>query len=229
MLPLFGFCTNNHINIHFYQNSMNRKTVGTSVFLFLVFVLSSAIFTGSGTIMAQQPQPGLQNNTATPTNTTGSTLESHDASETNATHGHYDNASSSTADETVVRDSQTVLLEGTTLPQGSFVHLYDTTPFKIASGHVALKVPCNNANSTDVQVLVGQAPELNQAELEFVSPLSQPGDLCLYHADLESNSTNAITDIAIRNNGTDNIEFPATSTVVIGVGKVAALTEEHGH
>ncbi|MDQ4072729.1 MAG: hypothetical protein M3162_00350 [Thermoproteota archaeon] len=209
---------------------MTRKTTGTSMFLFVVFVLSSAIFTASGTVFGQQPQPNLQNNTAASTNTTDSTLEPHDADETNATHGHPENATSSAAEkETVVRDSQTVLLEGTTLPEGSFIHLYDTTPFKITNGHVALKVPCNDANSTSVQVLVGQAPVLNAAELEFVSPLSQPGDLCLYHADLESNSTNIITDIALRNNGTDNIEFPATSTVVIGVGKVAGLTEEHGH
>src|SRR3712207_311714 len=132
---LFAFCTNNHINICFYQISMTRKfTTGTGIFLFVVFVLSSAIFTGSGTIFAQQPQPSLQNNTLTPTNTTDSTLDSHDAGETNTTHGHSDNAMSSAAEgETVVRDSQTVLLEGTTLPSGSFIHLYDTTPFKITN------------------------------------------------------------------------------------------------
>ncbi len=211
---------------------MIRKTTGIGIFLFVVFVFPSAIFTGSEAVLAQQPQPNLQNNASTTTNTTDSTIESHNANanETDAVHGHSDNATSSAVEEgTVVRDSQTVLLEGTTLPAGSFIHLYDTTPFKITNGHVALKVPCNNTNSTDVQVLVGQAPELNAAELEFVSPLSQPGNLCLYHADLESDPTNTITDIAIRNNGTDNIEFPATSTVVIGVGKVTELTEEHMH
>ena len=37
----------------------------------------------------------------------------------------------------VVRDSQTQLLEGETVSAGGFIHLYDSTPNKITSGHVA--------------------------------------------------------------------------------------------
>ena len=36
---------------------------------------------------------------------------------------------------TVVRDSQTVLLEGLTIPANDFIHLYDTTPYMIKVGH----------------------------------------------------------------------------------------------
>ena len=125
---------------------------------------------------------------------------------------------------TVTRDSQTVLLEGETLPEGSFIHLYDSTPYQIMNGHIAAKLPCNDANSTDVNVLIGQAPNLLPAELEFVGPLSTPGELCLYHVDVASDETTPITDIAIQNNSTEDIDFPATSTIVIGVNEIRSFS-----
>ena len=128
---------------------------------------------------------------------------------------------------TVTRDSQTILLEGESLPEGSFIHLYDSTPYQIMNGHIAAKLPCNDANSTDVNVLIGQAPNLQPAELEFVGPLSTPGGLCLYHVDVASNETTPITDIAIQSNSTENIDFPATSTIVIGVNEIAHLSGDH--
>jgi hypothetical protein len=131
-------------------------------------------------------------------------------------------------DSTVARDSQTILLEGQTLPEGSFIHLYDTTPYKIHNGHVAAKLPCSEDNSSAVNVLIGQAPNLAPAQLEFIPELSTAGELCLYHVDLESNETNPITDIAIQNNSTDDIDFPATSTVVIGINEISPLGE-HSH
>ena len=39
--------------------------------------------------------------------------------------------------------------------------------------------------------------------------------------------TNPITDIAIQNNSTENIDFPATSTVVLGVNEISPLTSDH--
>ena len=128
---------------------------------------------------------------------------------------------------TVTRDSQTILLEGESLPEGSFIHLYDSTPYQIMNGHIAAKLPCNEANSTDVNVLIGQAPNLQPAELEFVGPLSTPGELCLYHVDVASDETTPITDIAIQSNSTENIDFPATSTIVIGVNEIAHLSGDH--
>ena len=128
---------------------------------------------------------------------------------------------------TVTRDSQTILLEGESLPEGSFIHPYDSTPYQIMNGHIAAKLPCNDANSTDVNVLIGQAPNLQPAELEFVGPLSTPGELCLYHVDVASDETTPITDIAIQSNSTEDIDFPATSTVVIGVNEIAPLGEDH--
>ncbi len=132
-----------------------------------------------------------------------------------------------TSTNTVTRDSQTVLLEGESLPEGDFIHLYDSTPYKIMNGHIAAKLPCNDANSTEVNVLIGQAPNLQPAELEFVGPLSTPGELCLYHVDVASDETTPITDIAIQNNSTEDIDFPATSTIVFGVNEIAHLSGDH--
>ena len=51
-----------------------------------------------------------------------------------------------TKGNSVVRDSSTILLDGKTIPAKDFIHLYDSTPYKIVNGHVAARLPCN-ANS----------------------------------------------------------------------------------
>src|ERR1044072_8896492 len=139
-------------------------------------------------------------------------------------------ANGTTHDGTITRDSQTVLLEGESLPaQGNYIHLYDSTPYQIMNGHIAAKLPCTDTNSTEINVLIGQAPNLQPAELEFVGALSIPGDLCLYHVDVASNETAPITDIAIQNNSPDDIILQPTSAVVIGVNKIAQLASSEDH
>ena len=175
-------------------------------------------------------------NNATGDNATGNNATGNNATGDNATGAtprdeveeYFNEQGNGTSDaNTVTRDSQTVLLEGETLPEGDFIHLYDSTPYQIMNGHIAAKLPCNDANSTDVNVLIGQAPNLQPAELEFVGPLSTPGELCLYHVDVASDETTPITDIAIQNNSTEDIDFPATSTIVIGVNEIAHLAGDH--
>ena len=130
---------------------------------------------------------------------------------------------------TEVRDSTAILLAGQTIPGGSFIHLYDSTPDAIATGHVAAKIPCDENSNATLTILTGSAPNLQPTELEPLPDLSIPGDLCLYHADLASEQGgNMTTDIAIQNAGEDDVELPATSTVVIGVNKVLpGAAEEH--
>jgi hypothetical protein len=128
-----------------------------------------------------------------------------------------------------VRDSTAILLAGQTIPGGSFIHLYDSTPDAIATGHVAAKIPCNEDSNATLTILTGSAPNVQPTELELVPELSTPGDLCLYHADLASEQGgNMTTDIAIQNAGDEDVELPATSTVVIGVNKVLpGAAEKH--
>src|SRR5688500_16633167 len=120
-----------------------------------------------------------------------------------------------------VRDSLTVLLQEKVIPAGDFIHLYDSTPYHIMNGHIALKVPCEDDSTSPIQVLVGSAPNMTAATLENVPPLSTPGEQCLYHMDLiPSGNVTTLTDIALKNTAEENIEFPPTSTVVIGINEV---------
>jgi hypothetical protein len=61
---------------------------------------------------------------------------------------------------TVARDSQTILLEGKTIPAKGFIHLYDSTLYMMNAGHVALHIPCDASSKPIVNTLIGQAPNL---------------------------------------------------------------------
>jgi hypothetical protein len=139
----------------------------------------------------------------------------------------YSNAQVS--DTTVVRDSQTVLLEGKTLPASDYIHLYDATPYMIKVGHVAAKLPCDSKSETSLKLLIGQAPNLKPADLQLVKELSKPGTMCIYHVDVESTQqgdNGVITDIALQNPTNKEVKFGPTATVVIGVDEIMPGAEE---
>lgn len=125
-----------------------------------------------------------------------------------------------------IRDSVTILLQGAIIPGTDFLHLYDSTPFHIMNGHIALKIPCADDSSSPIKVLIGSPPNMTEATLENIAHLSTPGEQCLYHVDLiPGGNITTITDIALSNPTEDEIEFPSTSSVVIGVNEVV----EGGH
>ena len=139
------------------------------------------------------------------------------------------NAQQATATQkNVVRDSATILLEGKIIPTKDYIHLYDSTPYLITSGHIAAKLPCDANSVSPLKILIGQAPNLKPANLELVKPLSTPGKLCIYHVDIPSNAGEIITDIAIQNPTTNEIKFPSTSTVVIGINEIRPLPASQG-
>jgi hypothetical protein len=120
-----------------------------------------------------------------------------------------------------VRDSIAVLLSGEIVPAGSFIHLYDSTPDAIATGHVAARVPCDENSTSTLAMLTGSAPNLQPTELELIPELSVPGELCLYHYDLISVPGGMITtDVALQNPSEEDVELLSTSTVVIGINKI---------
>src|SRR5690606_22620264 len=102
-------------------------------------------------------------------------------------------------DTVITEDSETILLDGYELPESSFIHLYDSAPYIITSGHIAAKLPCEEDNKTGSVILMGIAPVLKPIAMELVTPLSTTGDICLYHGDIVSTPDNPITDIAIQN------------------------------
>ena len=184
---------------------MQEQKLLATIFSALVISLMTFVTIGTSTVMFASAQQ--------PTNTTGTAAE------------HTEGEASGIT----VRDSTAILLAGETIPGGSFIHLYDSTPDAIATGHVAAKIPCNENSNATLSILTGSAPNLQPTELELVPELSTPGELCLYHADLASEQGgNMTTDIAIQNPGDEDVELPATSTVVIGVNNVLpGAAEEH--
>lgn len=150
-----------------------------------------------------------------------------------------DDAPHSTNSIHVVRDSETILLAGQVIPPKDYIHLYDSSPYKIVNGHLAVKIPCDESFQPQLNVLVGQAPKLQSISLLLIEELSKPGKLCIYHADLEETAlvTHAtpdvkigtITDVALQNPGIRAIELPPTSSITIGVNEIQAGAEEAGH
>jgi hypothetical protein len=139
----------------------------------------------------------------------------------------------------VVRDSETVLLAGQVIPPKDYIHLYDSSPYKIVNGHLAVKIPCDESFQPQLNVLVGQAPNLQSISLLLIEELSKPSKLCIYHADLEETAPvkhatpdvkiGTITDVALQNPGISAIELPPTSSIVIGVNEIQSGAEEMGH
>ncbi|HZD36494.1 MAG TPA: hypothetical protein VE130_14920 [Nitrososphaeraceae archaeon] len=129
----------------------------------------------------------------------------------------------SVAQGAISRDSQTILLDGKTIPGGGFIHLYDSTPYKITNGHIAANIPCDETSTSPLAILVGEAPNLSAANLTVVNELSNPGTICIYHVDIPLNATAALTDIAIQNPTDSDEELPDGSTVVIGVNEIEPL------
>ena len=194
---------------------MNKST-SAKLSIFVAFVLVFGIFSIKENIYGQ-----MTTNTVPNANAPMTTTQSSGAATTAPT------AEGTEGQGTVSRDQVTLLLEGKTLPKGDFIELYDSTPFKIVSGHFVAKVPCNANGQSQVDILTGEAPNLKSSDTEFVSQLSTPGHLCLYHVDLVSGTNNTITDVAIKNNSTNDIVFPPTSSVGVGVNSIAELP--HGH
>ena len=120
-----------------------EKSTSVKFSIFIAFVLVSSVFTINGSVYAQQPSTAVPPQQDTSSSSTATPM------------------GENTTDGQVVRDSATVLLEGHQLPKGDFIHLYDTTPYKIVTGHVAAKLPCNSDSVANTNILIGQAPDFS--------------------------------------------------------------------
>jgi hypothetical protein len=189
----------------------------------IIAILSLSMIAG---IFSNIPLSYAQNDTMSMTNMTEEGKEEHATTTTEA--GHSAEEEKEYNQTSTVRDSVTELLQDKIIPGGNFIHLYDSTPYHILNGHVALKAPCEDDSTTPVQILIGSAPNMTAATLENIAPLSTPGEQCLYHADLiPSGNVTIITDIALKNPTEEDIEFPPTASVVIGINEITK--GEHGH
>lgn len=132
------------------------------------------------------------------------------------------------AKESLYSQGETLMLSHQVIPANDFLHLYDTFPFAISKGFIAIKLPCNVDKSTPLRILVGQIPNLQPATLTMQQDLSRPGYMCLYNLNIDQNSTgsvetSAISDIILFNTGDERVVLPNTSTFLIGITKIYPL------
>ncbi len=133
---------------------------------------------------------------------------------------------------TFVRDADTVLLSHQILPPKDFIHIYDSTPYKIMNGYLTAKLPCDANFQSGVEILIGQLTNLKPAKLGIVKELSKPGYMCMYYANLapsgplaKADNTTTITDITLFNPTGYRVILLSTSTVVVGVNQIMPLAE----
>lgn len=120
-----------------------------------------------------------------------------------------------------------IMLEGTSIPAGSYDHLMDISPEQVVIGHLAFKVPCALNGTSPLVLLIGSAPDFSAVHLnssEELTKISTGGAMCIYHfyvgkgyatpANLE------LTDVALFNPTNATIVFPPTSTAVLSLNKV---------
>ncbi|HZE78914.1 MAG TPA: hypothetical protein VE089_10245 [Nitrososphaeraceae archaeon] len=188
-----------------------RSNIAT--FSFMLSIVASLAFITSGTVVTNALAQG---NTNSSNQTSSSSMPNMNMSSNSGVAGGETNKT------TVTRDTVTLLLEGKTLTGKGFLHLYDSTPYMISNGHIALHIPCDTSSKPNVNVLIGQAPNLKPVEPEVIKELSQPGKLCIYHVDVGSDPAKKIiqTDIAIQNPTDKTISFPPDSGVTIGVNEI---------
>jgi hypothetical protein len=117
--------------------------------------------------------------------------------------------------DAVVEDSESIWLADRTLPEGSYLHLYDSAPFGIGNGHLTARLPCSEDSNTEIQILAGPIHNLSSSTLDTISELSDPGSICTYETTISSTGNNKTTDIFLLNNSTEDIDFPVTSSISI--------------
>jgi hypothetical protein len=100
-------------------------------------------------------------------------LFSNDSRSMNIGSNHESDDNSNTSSNIhVVLDSGTILLAGQVIPPKDYIHLYDSSPYKIVNGHLAVKIPCDESFQPQLNVLVGQAPNLQSISLLLIEELS---------------------------------------------------------
>ena len=123
------------------------------------------------------------------------------------------------------RDSQTVLLNGLNLNTSEFILLYDSTPYA-SKGHIALNLPCdpNSPNNPLFQVLVGRAPDLVPTTLGYIGQISEPPQMCIYHA--QFGFSKPVTDVALKNISDRIINLTGPHSVAISTHESFIPTDQ---
>ncbi|HEY7572208.1 MAG TPA: hypothetical protein VH796_12655 [Nitrososphaeraceae archaeon] len=154
--------------------------------------------------------------------------------------GEVNNNNSTTGDtkenstqyeKNLIGDSSTILLSNQILPPKDYVHIYDSLPYKITSGHLTAKLSCDTKSKPTLKIYTGKIPVLRQSSLHVLKEMSKPGYMCLYYLDippkdgaeqaLNRNSTNIVTDVVLYNPTNVKQILLNTSSIVIGLSTIS--------
>lgn len=114
----------------------------------------------------------------------------------------------------ISRSSLNIPLNGISLRDGEFLFIFDSTPYA-GRGHIAFVLPCNEGKpgAPLFQLLTGRAPDLVSHPPAYLPQLSNPPDMCAYHA--QFGFGDPVTDIALKNVSGKEITFRGPHTVVL--------------
>jgi hypothetical protein len=92
--------------------------------------------------------------------------------------------------------------------------LYDSTPYA-SKGHIALNLPCDEKNPAipEFQVLIGRAPAMAPTTLGYLPQISQPPQICMYHA--QFGFGDPVTDVILKNISDRPINLTGPHSVVM--------------
>jgi hypothetical protein len=127
---------------------------------------------------------------------------------------------------TLIRDD-TVLLSHLILHPKDLLNIYDSSPYKIMTGHLTAKLPCDSSFESQVEILVGDMTNLMPVKLAIVKELSRLGYMCLYNANLSYGPPGTtITDIDLFNPTSFRVVLLNTSTIIIGINQILPLSNK---
>jgi hypothetical protein len=117
-----------------------------------------------------------------------------------------------------IKDSESIFLGDIDLPEENLMLIYQVNPFTVSNATILSKLPCDENNSTPVDILVGKLPDFQSIPLEYVAEFSDPGNMCNYKTEIvKFNSSIPFSELALYNNSTDDIEFPSSSAIHVGM------------
>jgi hypothetical protein len=129
-------------------------------------------------------------------------------------HGKITNSNIIQTTEVLTEGSESIILEGKTIPQSSTL-IYRIYP-SIINATIVANLPCYESKAPQIDVLIGKHPYYQSVDFDYISEFSDPGDVCRYNANiLASNYSTPLGEMKIINNSTYHIEFPPTSSLII--------------
>jgi hypothetical protein len=125
------------------------------------------------------------------------------------------------------RQSLMILPYPMNIPSKDYIPLYSSIPSKISNGNILAKLPCNSDNQPTLRI-IGSSSDNNvfPIDLKVFSNFSKQGSMCMYQSIIPDDLSNllyahTLTNIYLYNPLDNPIEVPSTTSIFIGIHKLA--------